>query len=279
MMRGKGWHASRVWPAFAMLAATSCSLVFGVDAFDDHVGPGDAADANIEPFDGDFAVDGAPVDGAPACPLPPVREGLLAHHSFDVLDQGGFTSCLPGSPFERLEAPSGSPTLDAGSAGSAFAGGACMRAQAIGTKLPQPFTLAGWVHATAPGTIVSQTRGNFPAQGGWTLEISAGGDLNFVYATDLGAENILRANAPFPTGETTHVAVAIEGGDAVVYVRGVAQVSRKGTGLKMDTASTFTVGCNSNGGEPLKGLLDELSIYDRALDAAEIRTLSEWPPR
>jgi hypothetical protein len=81
-------------------------------------------------------------------------------------------------------------------------------------------------------------------------------------------------NPVLPVGEWAHVAVTFDGTTAKFFVNAV-ETGEGGFSFGADPAAGVHLGCcDSNGGNPFNGALDEVRIYDRALSSFEINYLA-----
>jgi hydrogenase maturation factor HypE len=80
-----------------------------------------------------------------------------------------------------------------------------------------------------------------------------------------------------PLNTWTHLALTYDGATMRMFVNG-AQVSTKAvTGSAPVTAAALRIGGDSVWGEYFKGLIDEVRIYNRALNGGEIQTDMNTP--
>ncbi len=80
--------------------------------------------------------------------------------------------------------------------------------------------------------------------------------------------------ARLPVGVWTHVAVTFDGTTARFYLNGV-ETGSGGFSFGLDKGAAVHFGSDDpNGGNAFNGALDEVRIYDKALSAAEIKTLA-----
>jgi hypothetical protein len=150
-------------------------------------------------------------------------------------------------------------------------------------QLSKEFTLEAWVRPEPenkgggrpvlikesepePGAGVSYAMGL-----GWFLEDSLGG-----YAGSEGAGEELGAPQPLEEGSWSHVAYTYDGYDLRLFVDG-KQVSYKRVDLpELRSTGPLEIGCDGFG-EQFEGKLDEVRIYDRALNPGEVRSDMEAP--
>lgn len=88
----------------------------------------------------------------------------------------------------------------------------------------------------------------------------------------------VQGNGAIPAGEWSHVAATFDGAVARVYLNGVLDGERSASGLIDDSVTDALIGAVFSGGgmaEFFGGLIDELTIYDRALGPDEISAIWE----
>jgi hypothetical protein len=204
----------------------------------------------------------------------PPPGGLVAGYAFSggtgttVADAsgGGNTGTLTGA------------TWTAGKFGSglSFSGsGAVTVPDAASLDLTTGLTLMGWVYPTAR-----------PA-GAWMTVVlkEQPGELVYgLYATsDTGppegcvnpsTTRCARAGAPLPLNTWTHLAVTYDNATLRLYVNGAQVASRALSGRLPISAGPLKIGGNSVWGEYFRGTIDEVRVYNRALSAVEIATLT-----
>lgn len=144
------------------------------------------------------------------------------------------------------------------------------------------FTLAGWIKAE---TICSQCsifgKGN-GSSGGYEIHTSSGATaFTFRYYDVGGGITVDSAASTFVTGTWVHVVgVHNDSTDTdIIYINGVQsgiQTSR--TSNPATSAADFeTGGINGFHGE-YDGILDDIRVYNRALDSSEALALYRWTP-
>jgi DUF1680 family protein len=140
------------------------------------------------------------------------------------------------------------------------------------------FTIASWVN---PKQVITWSRIFDFGTGTGTymfLTADAGSGPRFAITTSgPGGEQQLNYGTEFPTGKWTHVAVTLSGRTATLYVNGAAVASN--TSMTLTPSSLGSTGNNWIGrsafGDPdLAGSVDEFQIYNRALSAAEVQSLT-----
>jgi hypothetical protein len=85
-----------------------------------------------------------------------------------------------------------------------------------------------------------------------------------------GAENAAAGTAALPLNAWSHLASTYDGTTLRFFVNGTQTGSKATTGAMPNTASPLRIGGNAIWGEYFSGLIDEVRVYNRALNAAEI---------
>jgi hypothetical protein len=138
---------------------------------------------------------------------------------------------------------------------------------------PAGITVAAWINPTDTGgsrRIVQ--KGDADDQYRLLVE---GGQLRFQVQT--GSRNAVAAAAP-AVGQWVHVAGTYDGRTLRLFVGGVAVASQAATGAIAVTSGNLHVGTRTAAStvdtEFWSGLIDEVMLYDRALNDAELRGLA-----
>ena len=145
------------------------------------------------------------------------------------------------------------------------------------------FTIAAWVNQTS----TSAWRRVFDFGTGTTTNMfltpqSGSGPIRFAITTSgAGAEQRINGTAALPTGGWHHVAVTLSGGVGILYVDGVEVGRNSAMTLRPSSLGSTTqnwIGRSEYSADPfLAGRVDDFRIYNRALSAAEVQSLSTSP--
>jgi hypothetical protein len=151
-------------------------------------------------------------------------------------------------------------------------------------------TLAAWINVINfqdDARIISKSEGSGTADHYWAMLLSGGGEnnLEFRLRTDSGGTSRYRApdTEDLQTGEWTHIAVTWGASDPFMrfYKNGqeIHSESKEGSAVATKAGIKIALGNQSasvpgDGAiRPFGGLLDDVVVYDRALDVEEIEAL------
>jgi hypothetical protein len=80
-----------------------------------------------------------------------------------------------------------------------------------------------------------------------------------------------------PVGRWTHLALTYDGARYRLYIDGAEASSRSASGRVLRTSDPLWIGGNRPYGEYFRGVIDEVRVYDRALDPAQVRAAMSTP--
>src|SRR3989344_5465838 len=147
-----------------------------------------------------------------------------------------------------------------------------------------PFSLEVWFNWDgAGGTVVNNIirKSNYPSRGpgsGYWLRIG-GGQLEFSVGATTGPDGQSFITAPVSSGAWHHaVAVKRGAGGVKLYVDGqsVGTIHRQAGNANSTSEDPFVIGAWRGSYEFFHGLIDEVSVYSRALDSSEVQALHDW---
>lgn len=143
------------------------------------------------------------------------------------------------------------------------------------------FTIELWanfrsVRASSIGSpaavLIGHDEGSF-SRNKWFFALG-GGVLNFhVNGPSLGPMFLVRAPFVPALGQWYHLALTRRAGVYTVYVDGVAQAAETNATAIPDASAPLTIG-QAEGLGFMDGLIDEVTIYDGALDGEQLRTIA-----
>ena len=133
-------------------------------------------------------------------------------------------------------------------------------------------TAEAWVNPSVlnnQGSIINKrTSGNV----GYTLEPTAAGTLLWYVVTSGGGFTVTSTNT-LPLNTWTHVAGTYDGTALRIYINGQPAGSVNATGSVTATTGNLVIGENNVNTSNWTGLIDEPSVYDRALSQTEIQAI------
>jgi hypothetical protein len=142
------------------------------------------------------------------------------------------------------------------------------------------FTVESWVYLTSRSTyymLVTKTSSHLP--GNYEVRISHGsGLIDFGLLSPSVGLFFASSNAAVPLNQWAHVAVVFTAGTGVqFYINGAAAGSASMTGLPLVNSDPVRIGARADGFSWL-GQIDDLALYNRALNSTEIAAVSSVSP-
>ncbi|MBX3214297.1 MAG: LamG domain-containing protein [Labilithrix sp.] len=234
----------------------------------------DAALIDAAPDDGDADDDD---DGAPR--VHPYVQAVLAdgpslYYRLEETSDGPVRDEMETYPGTYLSGGIHSaPGAFAGSSGLRLAGpGGIDAGDVLDFESSSPFTLEAWYR---PGEYDTQYRFLFHNNDERTVRQNYG--LYFQSESGLGFERYVdgqgrAAHTSLPAlGAWYHFACVYDGSVLRLFIDGQLVASNADTRAAKDKKSPLMIGYGYNGGGVVIGVIDEIAIYEKALDAARIR--------
>ncbi|MGA2240571.1 MAG: DUF4019 domain-containing protein [Verrucomicrobiota bacterium] len=147
-------------------------------------------------------------------------------------------------------------------------------------KLTNSLTIEGWIYVRGPGFILFRGD-NRPGLDPYALQVNPGGSLAFAIYSE--ANEAATVYGRIPLKQWIHAAATLNGssGNMRLYVNGIL-VAEKSTiirplrDLDPQAGPGLAIGghAGSDDYSPFDGMVDELSLYSRALGEDEIRTIA-----
>jgi hypothetical protein len=199
-----------------------------------------------------------------------------------LMDEGSGTTILDGSGLANNGALQGSATWGTGYQGFSLhlAGVAdyALVANDATLNISGPLTIAAWVKPERVATQYLVKKGILNGgSGGYELSLSSSGKA-FVRLNQATSGNTYRIDSitSYPTSGTAwiHLAATYDGTTLRLYVNGVQEGAIAGPASIATNHGALGIGAQSDGASPLKGALDAVRLYARALSAAEIQALA-----
>jgi glucose/arabinose dehydrogenase/PKD repeat protein len=199
--------------------------------------------------------------------------GPVAAYGFD---QGSGTAIADASGTGNNGSTSGTTWSTAGRFGAALSFNGSSASVTVpdssSLDLTNGMTLEAWVNPSAAGgpwrTVVFKQNGGGMV---YALYSNNGANRPAGQVNILGEQNALGA-AVVPANTWTHLATTYDGATLRFYANGTQVGSRAQTGNIPASTGALRIGGNAVWGEWFAGLIDEVRIYSRALNAGEIQT-------
>lgn len=133
------------------------------------------------------------------------------------------------------------------------------------------FTLEAWVRPDSLGTYASVLmRESSQAHFGYALYGTDSGGPSGITSDDLSNSTSIRGASEIPTDEWSHLALTYDGDDLKLYVDGDLVDSATSAVAPQDSDGDLQIGGNTTWGEYFDGTIDEVKLYNDALDDTEI---------
>jgi hypothetical protein len=152
-------------------------------------------------------------------------------------------------------------------------------AQSAALQLKTAITIEGWVEANGAQSGYAGIAGTWDDNSGanrtyllWVL----GQSLEFIVSPDHNAYQRASDPTPFPTDVWVHVAATYDGTTVRVYRDGAEVASVAASGEIAVNDKAFLIGRTEGGSVGpnfWKGSIDELTVYDHALSAADVASI------
>ena len=196
-------------------------------------------------------------------------------------EEGSGTTTADGSGNGNLGILSGGPLWIAGPTGNGleFDGNRVLVDDHPSLDIAGPITVAAWVRPDRRATQYVVKKAHYGTVDGYELSLSASGVLfaRFNQATS-GNTYKLSGATSYPTDGATwmHVAAVFDGSEIRLYADGVLDGTLDAFGLVIAANDVeLSMGAQDTGSSGLfDGGLDEVSVFDHALDAGEIEALA-----
>ncbi len=142
---------------------------------------------------------------------------------------------------------------------------------------PATLSVSLWVQAIPENhlrLLIDSTHGT--GQAGWAVQLNSSNNISFAYGNGSSFPEITSAIG-ISNGEFHHVAATLDGVTMRLYVDGALTSSLAFTGVPAPSGRDIQLGNHLSLNRPLQGALDEVRIYDHALNQTEITSLSTVP--
>jgi hypothetical protein len=194
------------------------------------------------------------------------------------LDDGSGTTVIDGSGNGNTGSLVNGPTWINGHINGALSFDGIDDYVNVGTSdfgVTSEMTISFWVYAAGSGTgyqtIISRNRYFYS----FGVELSkTSGKLRSSFRTSSGV-NYLISNSILPLDTWHHITVTYRTGERIIYLDGVpiGSTNTLSEELSVYPIYTTTIGSNGAGGQFFNGRLDDIRIYNRALNSLEVFSL------
>ena len=140
-------------------------------------------------------------------------------------------------------------------------------------RLSTAMTLEAWVRPTATQGTTWRSVLMKERPAGLSYALYGNGDSGRpeAYGNTGGADIAAKGTTTLALNTWTHLAVTYNGATLRLYVNGVLVTSTAMTGSLVSSTGALQIGGNTVWGERFKGLIDEVRVYNVALDATQIQ--------
>lgn len=258
-MRGRGLARAAV-PGFLLCLAGGC-----LDTPSDPGVPG-SPDARSE---GGDAASGADASIG-------LDEGLVARYAMEELIDGGGSASAPdatGGGDGTCTDPA-CPQVVVGHIGNAYQFDGNEDAVEVPTRPDfhtESGTVAAWVNVSQPAGVIAKPYGESD-KNSWLLFVLGDGRIAFEVTSGIEYTD----PELFRFGEWTHLAMTWSGTSSALFVNGVF-IESGSPGTAFDD-NPVVLGADRDGGAivaPMEGMLDDVRLYERQLELAEVQALAE----
>jgi hypothetical protein len=194
-----------------------------------------------------------------------------------------------GNAYDSLCANNGTfqgvPTFGAGTVGQAFDLDGTSRyvdvGNGVGLSPTAAITVEGWIYPRLPldpvaAPVLKKAGGGgyWGQDNGYSLELAGSSSIRFWLFLDGGRGWTASASAPLSANWWSHVAGVYDGASISVYVNGVlVGPATAASGQIVSSAHNLQIGHDPSNPRYFNGLIDEASLYNRALSASEIHDI------
>lgn len=165
-------------------------------------------------------------------------------------------------------------TGDIGDTAVLYGGGHMSATHATDIMFSPAFTMECWIRSAAPGNgnryVLSKSRANVPADGGYGIFKPNGGNLKAFYST--GSAFKVGSDSSFNPwdGNWHHVVATFDGTTLALTIDKVVRATDSLPGTVGSNTDAFVIADIPGGGFPTTATLDEVALYDYALTGARI---------
>jgi hypothetical protein len=139
------------------------------------------------------------------------------------------------------------------------------------------FSFEVWIYPTGPGTYPTFGGIIISKENEYEITRATDGSIQWAFANSSPGWNFINSGAITPLNQWSHVAVVYSNGIVITYLNGVLANTYNGSGSigKAGSPNDFRIGGRSAFSQFFQGLIDEVTIYNRALTPGEISSAFE----
>ena len=209
--------------------------------------------------------------------------GLVACYQ---MEEGNGTAIFDGSPAGNDGTTAGGPTWVTGRTGSyALSLDGTTQSVSIADDdsldLTSAFTIAGWIMPGKAGTQYVFKKADHDFIDGYELSLSSTSSVFFrINQKESGDDYRIDSTTPYPTNGSTwmHVAATYTGGTMRLYINGVQEGGDKAAPAPAVNTLPLTLGTQASFIRYFQGAMDDVRLYERALNLDEIEVLALQKP-
>jgi hypothetical protein len=210
-----------------------------------------------------------------AAPTQGNNEGLVGHWTMDGNGNDASGNGNNGAPI-------GSTSYGAGRVSSALLlASSSSRLQVPDSNsldITGPITIAAWIRPSSAGTQYVVSKNVKAATDGFELSLSNAGKVFVRFNEDSSGDSLrVDSTSKYPTNGSTwmHVVATYDGTTIKLYVNGQLEGSKAANFQIAANDVPLSIGSGDGGYRGMKGAVDDVRIYSRALSAAEVTALAQ----
>ncbi|MEJ8800545.1 LamG-like jellyroll fold domain-containing protein [Pontibacter sp. H249] len=211
----------------------------------------------------------------------PTPEGNLV--AYWQMDESGGTTLVDASTYENTATTVNNPSRVAGVKGQALRFNGTSQYATVDDNasldITGAITIAAWIKPEQTATQYIVKKAEQKAQDGYELSLASNGKVFFRINQDSYRDTYrLNSNALYPNNGNTwlHVAITYDGTTMRMYINGIQNSSKSFSSAPPINSNNLplTLGAGFDGYRGLKGAMDEVQIYNRALSGDEINQMA-----
>jgi RHS repeat-associated protein len=142
-------------------------------------------------------------------------------------------------------------------------------------------TFSAWIYPTGSGSLATYGGIILDKESEYEIARFADGTINWAFANTSPGYNWINTGYVAPLNQWTHITITYDNGVIKTYANGSLTHTHSGTGAIGDANTSwndFRIGGRQAGSQHFQGRIDEVRVYNRALSASEVTTLSVAGP-